>query len=141
MKPGLYEQLLTIALQSDLESLVDPRLNAVAPVSADEAHAILAQFLEHLLLSGLATFRRADSASKQQRFVERVFATLAEELGVDWSHRLYRHTAAENFGSPCPAAGLSSGSTRYAACSIRSADWHATRTEPWHSTAEGDRHR
>ena len=88
MRPGLYEQLLTVALQNNLEGLVDPRLSAVAPVSADEAHAVLAQFLEHLLFSGLATYRGAEASEKQQRLVERVLATLAEELGADWLHQL-----------------------------------------------------
>jgi hypothetical protein len=49
MKPGLYEQVLTLALQQDLEAMADPRLYAVTPVDADDAHTVIAQFLEHML--------------------------------------------------------------------------------------------
>jgi hypothetical protein len=88
MKPGLYEQLLTLALQEDLEGMADPRLYAVAPVDAEDAHTVVAQFLEHILANGLATFRGGESAERQQRLVERIVATLTEELGQDWTHRL-----------------------------------------------------
>lgn len=87
-KPGLYEQLLTLALQGELEALTDPRLYSVAPVDAEDSHTVIAQFLEHLLANGLATFRGGDAAERQQRLVERVVATLAEELGPDWTQRL-----------------------------------------------------
>ena len=49
MQAGLYEQLLTLALQQDLEGLADPRLYTVAPVDAEDAHAAISQFLEHIL--------------------------------------------------------------------------------------------
>lgn len=88
MPPGLYEQLLTLALQHDLEALADPRLYSVAPVDAEDAHAVVAQFLEHILANGLATFRGSDAARRQHRLIERIVGTLAEELGQDWAHRL-----------------------------------------------------
>jgi len=88
MKPGLYEQLLTLAIQKDLEALADPRLYAVASVDAEDAHTAIAQFLEHVVASGLATFRGAEAAEQQQRLVQRIIAILAEELGQDWSSRL-----------------------------------------------------
>jgi superfamily II DNA or RNA helicase len=88
MKPGLYEQLLTLAIQKDLETLADPRLYAVASVDAEDAHTAIAQFLEHVVASGLATFRGAEAAERQQRLVQRIISILAEELGQDWSSRL-----------------------------------------------------
>lgn len=88
MKPGLYEQLLTLALEEDLDALADPRLYAVAPVDAEDAHTVVAQFLEHMLTDGLATFRGGEATERRQRLVERIVATLAEELGADWTHRL-----------------------------------------------------
>ena len=88
MQSGLYEQLLTEALQHDLEALADPRLYAVAPVDAEDAHAVVSQFLEHLLANGLATFRGSEAAERQHRLIERIVGTLAEELGQDWAHRL-----------------------------------------------------
>ena len=88
MQPGLYEQLLTLALQQDLEGLADPRLYTVAPVDAEDAHAAIAQFLEHMLASALAAFRGSDAGEQQRRLVDRIIATLTEELGHDWTRRL-----------------------------------------------------
>ena len=45
MQAGLYEQLLTLALQQDLEGLADPRLYTVAPVDAEDAHAAICAVL------------------------------------------------------------------------------------------------
>ncbi len=88
MKPGLYEQLLTLALQEELETMGDPRLYALAPVDAEDAHAVISQFLEHILANGLATLRGGEAAGRQQRLVERIVGMLGEELGQDWTHRL-----------------------------------------------------
>jgi HKD family nuclease len=88
VQPGLYEQLLTLALQQDLEQLADPRLYAVAPVDAEDAHAAIAQFLEHMLANALAAFRGSDAGEQQRRLVDRIVATLTEELGNDWARRL-----------------------------------------------------
>lgn len=88
LKSGLYEQLLTLALQEDLDVLADPRLYAIAPVDAEETHVVIAQFLEHLLAHGLATFRGAEAADRQRRLVDRIIVTLTEELGEDWTRHL-----------------------------------------------------
>ena len=88
MQAGLYEQLLTLALQQDLEGLADPRLYTVAPVDAEDAHAAISQFLEHILAGALATFRGSEAGDRQRRLVDRMVATLTEELGQDWAHRL-----------------------------------------------------
>lgn len=88
MKLGLYEQLVTLALQDDLEAMADPRLYAVAHVDAEDAHTVIAQFLEHLLAKGLSTFRGSGAVERQERLVKRIIATLTEELGQDWTQRL-----------------------------------------------------
>jgi len=88
MRPGLYEQLLTLALQRDLEQLGDPRLYSVAPVDAEEGHTVVAQFLEHVLVDGLQSFRGTEKAEQLRRVVDRLVGMLAEELGADWAERL-----------------------------------------------------
>ncbi len=86
-QPGLYESLLTNTVQRQLEQLSDPRLYTTAKVDADEAHTAIAQFLEHALASGLASFRGAEVAERQKRVVERILTLLADELGQNWEHR------------------------------------------------------
>nr|WP_236254416.1 DUF3427 domain-containing protein [Mucisphaera calidilacus] len=56
-------------------------------IDADEAHAAIAQHLEHLLALSLSTLRGKDAAEKQVRLVDRLIATLREELGDDWGER------------------------------------------------------
>ncbi|MFO0867984.1 MAG: DUF3427 domain-containing protein [Pirellulales bacterium] len=88
MKPGLYEQLITLALQGDLEAIPDPRLYSVAPVDSEDAHTVIAQFLEHMLANALAAFRGGEAADRQNRLVGRIVAALVEELGEDWTRTL-----------------------------------------------------
>lgn len=88
MKPGLYEQLITLALQGDLEAISDPRLYSVAPVDSEDAHTVIAQFLEHMLANALAAFRGGEAADRQNRLVGRIVAALVEELGEDWTRTL-----------------------------------------------------
>ncbi len=88
VQPGLYEQLLTLALQHDLEQLADPRLYAVAPIDAEDSHAAVSQFIEHILANGFAMFRGSEAVERQRRLVNRIVATLAEELGEDWTQGL-----------------------------------------------------
>ena len=82
MQAGLYEQLLTMALQQDLEGLADPRLYTVAPVDAEDAHAAIAQFLEHILVGALATFRGSEAGERPRWLIDRMVAALTEELGA-----------------------------------------------------------
>ena len=88
LNPGLYEQLLTRELQQNLDCLADPRLYSLDPVDAEESHAVIAQFLEHLLVSSLSTYRGVDAATNQKRLVDRIISTLTDELGQDWSEQL-----------------------------------------------------
>jgi superfamily II DNA or RNA helicase/HKD family nuclease len=85
---GLYEALLTLATQQNLDQLSDPRLYSLAPVDCEEAHSALAQFLEHALASSLASFRGAETAERQKRLVDRIIGALTDELGTDWTENL-----------------------------------------------------
>lgn len=86
--PGLYEQLVSRALQSSLDALGDPRFVELTEVDVEEAHSAVAQYLERLLVASLSTLRGRDAAERQRRLTNRIIATLAEELGPDWSERL-----------------------------------------------------
>ncbi|MFN9604799.1 MAG: DEAD/DEAH box helicase family protein, partial [Planctomycetota bacterium] len=77
MHPGLYEQLLTHALQAEIAKLGDPRLAQIAPIDADESHSIVAQYLERLIASSLAQYRGADAAEKQRALVDRILSAVA----------------------------------------------------------------
>jgi superfamily II DNA or RNA helicase/HKD family nuclease len=88
LKPGVYEQLATVALREELDRL-DPRLSALlGPVDPEDAHAAIAQFLERLLAQTLSQVRGADAADRQRRLVDRVVAALSAELGTDPTDRL-----------------------------------------------------
>lgn len=88
MQPGLYERLVTLALAQDLESLADPRLFATAPIDPEDSHAAIAQFLEHVLASCLATFRGEEATERQRRLADRILELLLAELGDEWEQRL-----------------------------------------------------
>ena len=88
MHAGLYEALLTLAIQQDLDQLSDPRLYSLAPIDHEDAHSALAQFLEHALASSLASFRGAETAERQKRLVDRIIGALTDELGADWTDNL-----------------------------------------------------
>ena len=85
---GVYEKLLSQADQRALDQLCDPRLATLAEVDAEERHAAVAQYLEHLLAGSLALFRGKEAAERQRRLVDRVLAALRDELGEDWQARL-----------------------------------------------------
>jgi superfamily II DNA or RNA helicase/HKD family nuclease len=88
VRPGLYEALLTLAIQQDLDQLSDPRLYSLAPIDREEAHSALAQFLEHAVASSLASFRGAETAERQKRLVDRIVGALTDELGSNWTENL-----------------------------------------------------
>ena len=88
MRPGLYESLVTVSLQQELDRLADPRIYSWAPVDPEDSHTAIAQFLEHSLASGLASFRGSESAERQKRLADRIIRVMTEELGNDWSDRL-----------------------------------------------------
>jgi len=88
VRSGLYEQLLTLTLQQELDRLADPRLYSLSPVDPDDAHSVIAQYLEHLLASCLASFRGTEAVERQKRLVDRIIETLIVELGDDWTQQI-----------------------------------------------------
>jgi len=59
-----------------------------SPVDPDDAHSVIAQYLEHLLANCLASFRGAEAAERQKRLVERLVATLIAEFGDNWAEQI-----------------------------------------------------
>ena len=80
MEPGLYDHLLTKAIECEIAQLGDPRLATLAPVDEEESHSVLAQFLERLIASSLAAYRGSDAAENQRQLTEKIICTLAEAL-------------------------------------------------------------
>lgn len=87
LKNGLYDHLVTEFVQAQLGGLTDPRLAHIAELDAEDAHAAIAQYLEHLLASSLSCLRGKDAADRQHRLVDRVIQTLSSELGEHWDQR------------------------------------------------------
>lgn len=88
MEPGLYDHVLTRALEAEIARLGDPRLASLALVDAEESHSVLAQYLERMIASNLALHRGADAAEKQRKLVERIVETLTEVLSDPEPDRL-----------------------------------------------------
>jgi ATP-dependent DNA helicase RecG len=59
---------LTNALKQELDRLADPRLYSLAPVDSEDAHSALAQYLEHILANGLASFRGGETDEGRNYF-------------------------------------------------------------------------
>lgn len=78
MEPGLYDHLLTKAIKAQIAQLGDPRLAFVSPIDAEEAHSVLAQYLERLIASSLALYRGSEAAEKQRQLVDRIVGVLVE---------------------------------------------------------------
>ncbi len=84
---GLYDHLVSLALQERLTSVVDPRRAELAEVDPADSHSAVAQYLERLLSNSLSTLRGREAADRQRRLVERVIEALVAELGDEWSDR------------------------------------------------------
>jgi superfamily II DNA or RNA helicase len=80
MQTGLYEHLMNAALKKEISSLGDPRLVELASIDSEESHAVIAQYLERLIASGLSLFRGADGAKQQNELAERILNVLADAL-------------------------------------------------------------
>jgi superfamily II DNA or RNA helicase/HKD family nuclease len=87
VEPGLYDQLLTKAIENEIARLGDPRLAMLAPVDSEEAHSDLAQYLERLIANSLAAFRGAEAVEKQRQLTDRILSTLADALN-DGDHEV-----------------------------------------------------
>jgi superfamily II DNA or RNA helicase len=81
---GLYEHLLSGELARALGPMPDQRFAELANVDPGDAHAAAAQYLEALLVSVLAKFRGEEANERQRKVVNRVIATLTEEMGTEW---------------------------------------------------------
>lgn len=81
LTPGIREQLLTLALERQLGE-GGATLDDLDP---GEAHAAIAQYLEHLLAASLSTIRGKDRAERQRRLAGRVIEALEAELGPEWN--------------------------------------------------------
>ena len=88
MRPGLYEQLVTQALEQDLGQLADPRLFSLESVDPEDSHAAIAQFLQHVLALCLACFRGEEATVRHVRLADRIVSLLIEELGADDAARM-----------------------------------------------------
>jgi hypothetical protein len=64
--------------------MLDQRLAELADVDPGDAHAAAAQYLETLLFSVLAKYRGEGAKERQRTLVNRIIATLSEEMGADW---------------------------------------------------------
>lgn len=85
--PGLYDHLLTTALEHQLQQLSDPNTAVIAEVDPDDAHTAIAQYLEHLLAASLSNVRGPESSERRMRLVGRILDAIAEDLGPEWSRR------------------------------------------------------
>jgi superfamily II DNA or RNA helicase len=88
VKPGLYDHILTKAIEAKIAQLGDPRLATIIPVDPEESHMVLAQYLERLIASSLALYRGSDSADRQQQLVERIIDTISVALSEEKSIEL-----------------------------------------------------
>ncbi len=85
MQTGLYDHLITIALQEQLNLVANQDCIRREPVDLEDAHNDSAQLLEHMLIGCLATFRGADGVARQKRLPDRLIAAVTEEMGSDFS--------------------------------------------------------
>jgi len=83
LEPGLYDLVLSDALKRGVDALGGPDARSIGDVDDQEAHAIVAQYLERVLARSLATVRGADGGVRRRRLVDRLTAVLTEELGSD----------------------------------------------------------
>jgi superfamily II DNA or RNA helicase len=85
---GLYDHLLSAALEHQIAQLADPGMAVVGEVDPDDAHTAIAQYLEHLVAASLSSVRGREGSDRRRRLVGRILEALAVELGPEWSDRL-----------------------------------------------------
>lgn len=66
----------------------DQRLAELASVDPGDAHTAAAQYLETLIVSVLRNFRGEEANERQRKVVNRIIATLTEEMGTDWGEAM-----------------------------------------------------
>lgn len=60
---GLYDHVMSRALQERIDQTGDPRLADLADLDPEDAHTVMAQFIEHLLAASLSAMRGRDAAA------------------------------------------------------------------------------
>lgn len=86
--PGLYDHLLSAALENQIRNLTGPETAIVVDVDPDDAHTAVAQYLERLLAESLSTVRGRERTDKGRRLLRRIREVLTEELGTEWSDEI-----------------------------------------------------
>ncbi|QDU40943.1 type I restriction enzyme EcoKI subunit R [Maioricimonas rarisocia] len=79
--PGLYDQLVTDALQVQLDRLPADYVHEIKRLDAEESHSSLADFLRHYLEEKLRVCRGPQGVETQRRIVERVIDVIETEIG------------------------------------------------------------
>jgi len=85
---GLYEHLLSTALQARVNSLPDGLAATCKKLDEGDSHHAIAQYFEHVVVAALAKIRGSDALEKQRRIVDQVTETLIQALGDDWADHL-----------------------------------------------------
>ncbi|MBL1217368.1 MAG: DUF3427 domain-containing protein [Planctomycetes bacterium] len=85
---GLYDHLLSHALEHQVQQLSSPYRAVIDEVDPDDAHTAIAQYLEHLLASSLSNVRGRESSERRRRLLVQIIDALSEELGPDGTERL-----------------------------------------------------
>lgn len=80
LKPGLYEQILTLAMEQDLIGHLDPRLYDLISVDPEDSHHAIAQFLERILVNKLLMFRGQEAVERQIHLASGILKYLREHL-------------------------------------------------------------
>jgi hypothetical protein len=131
VQTGLYEQLLTLALQQELEGLADPRLYTVAPVDAEDAHAAISSLGAHARRcdGDVSWFGSEGPAEAPDRSGGcRADGGVGAGLGPSTQHLDTTPAAARN---PRGAAKLDDGSSRYTVVSLRRCSRVRDSTPAW----------
>lgn len=77
---GLYDQVLNVALATQVGLLPDARLAEIVALDPEDSHSAIAQYLERIIAGTLARFRGEEAGLRQRRMVERLLASINEEL-------------------------------------------------------------
>lgn len=86
--PGLYDHLLSAALENQIRNLTGPETAIVVDVDPNDAHTAVAQYLERLLAESLSTVRGRERTDRGRRLLRRIREVLTEELGTEWSDEI-----------------------------------------------------
>jgi hypothetical protein len=80
---GLYERLVSVELQEQLDAAAHEQDFSMSEVDADEVHAALAQYLEDVVARFLVQLRGKDAGERQRRVANKLLRVLAQEFEID----------------------------------------------------------